>query len=105
MNTLHLQHLAGRFFLLQKYNLTARATLLRGIELIITNKVRTKELHTINDGTLSYLNTILMTLTRMRWHTLYADIVDLHLGLNEVGCIVYNGKVVMIDENGEEKHV
>lgn len=40
----------------------------------------------------------------MRWHTLYPDIVNLHLGLNELGCIVYNGEVVVVDpdEKGEK---
>lgn len=39
----------------------------------------------------------------MRWHTLYPDIVNLHLRLNELGCIIYNGEVVMIDRDGEGK--
>lgn len=41
----------------------------------------------------------MVNLTRMRWHTLYSDIVDLHSRLNEVGCTVYNGEVTMLEKD------
>lgn len=45
----------------------------------------------------------MVTLTRMRWHTLYPDIVSLHLRLNELGCTIYNGEVVMLNKDEEGK--
>lgn len=44
----------------------------------------------------------MVSLTRVKWHTLYPDIVNLHLRLNELNCIVYNGEVVMLDKYRDE---